>query len=191
MSIKARFLSLICITPLISSAAFCDILGEQLWVSATPTIGVLGELSFKTATDNKGWAISSTVYEKDNSFLPFSDSYTIKSEDRRINRDLSEISVLRFYRANTRYLYADFGFGLGYINGSKEKNCVVQSSFFSTQYRCDEEDVSGLSIPVEVNLAVGRYAGIGITIRTSISKASPGAWLGITFPLGQFTHGNE
>ena len=191
MNIKAKFLALICLTPLVSSSAFCDILGDQLWVAATPMLG-FEELSLKTATENKGWAISYTAYEPD-AFGYFSDLHRTKNGDENINREVSEISVLRFYRANTRYLYADFGFGLGYLKGSKEKNCVKQGStlFGANSYRCDEEDVSELSIPVEVNLAVGRYAGIGITIRTSISEASPGVMLGITYSFGQFTHGNE
>lgn len=133
-----------------------NIIGDQFWLEVTAGNKHAG-FQLKTAQGNEGWALGVFGYE-DTQFFS-TNSYYNNDGTRQIDESVSEIGVLRFYRKHTRFLYSDFGFGLGYVEGTEAKNCLQQSQsggFYShrSNYFCDEVDIRSPSIPIEAKFHI-------------------------------------
>lgn len=144
--------------------------------------GSASTLEIKTTLANRGWALAGTSYDD---FVLFGDS-NITAGGTRINEGVSELALMRTFSNHGRWFYTDASIGLGYMKATLANNCVQKSSgWLGATNVCDEERKQGISIPMELDIAWGRYVGIGLKLRASIGPESKGG-VAITFPLGTF-----
>ena len=145
-------------------------------------LGTVTTINVKHTTDNKGWGISIARY----------DDFEILGDGNRdqnghwIDDGVDELGVLRVQSNTWRWGYSDISYGLAYQHAILANSCKkVSSGLFGATYDCIKEDKKGLSIPLEVNLACGRYAGLGLKFRGSIGTETA-AGIALTIPLGGF-----
>ncbi len=147
-------------------------------------VGTVSTLELKTTRDNRGWALAFSAYDD---FEIVGDGKLDKN-GAAIDDGGSEIALMRTFSKHGRWFYSDASIGIGYMDTTQAENCVVASTggLFGSTYRCDEKRKKGLSIPMEVDIAFGRYVGIGLKLRASIGPESV-AGVALTIPLGGFT----
>lgn len=154
-------------------------------------VGSVSALEFKTSKDNRGWALAFSAYD-DLEIL--GDGYLTKDGLHSIDDGASELALMRTFSNRGRWFYADASIGIGYMNATVAENCESVTttgggSFFgswsSTTHYCDEKHKKGISIPLELDIAWGRYAGIGLKLRASIGPESKGG-VALIIPLGTF-----
>ncbi len=146
-------------------------------------VGTVSTLEFKTTRDNRGWALAFSAY----------DDFEILGDGKLDNNGVaiddggSEIALMRTFSKHGRWFYSDASIGIGYMDTTQAENCIVATTggLFGSTYRCDEKRKKGLSIPMEVDIAFGRYAGIGLKLRASVGPESV-AGVALTIPLGGF-----
>lgn len=146
-------------------------------------VGTASALNIKRTKDSKGWGISIARYD-DVEFL--GDGKTDVS-GKRIDDGIDEIAILRVQTKTWRWGYSDIAYGLAYQHATLAKNCEkISEGWFGPTYTCVKEEKKGVSIPVEVNVSLGRYAGIGIKLRGTIGSESV-VGVALNIPLGDFS----
>ena len=147
-------------------------------------LGSVSGVAIKTAKANRGWALSIAAYDVEQE-LDFS-SRTDRRSQKSIDRGISEIALMRTYSKHGRWFYSDLAIGVGYMDATLANNCEkTGNGWLGYSYLCDEERTKGLSLPMELDIAVGRYAGIGLKLRATIGPEST-AGAALIIPLGGF-----
>jgi|GEM_PF-6557005 len=147
-------------------------------------VGTVSSLELKTARNNRGWALSIAEYEVEQA-LDF-DSRRDRRSQELIDDGISEIAIMRTYSKHGRWFYSDLAIGIGYMDATLANNCERSGAgLLGYSYLCDEERTKGLSLPIELDVAVGRYAGIGLKLRATIGPEST-AGAAFIIPLGGF-----
>jgi hypothetical protein len=184
-----KLLGLILITALlnaVSLGASADEMNSLLkrnnWVEVG--FGTFTPIVIKSTFENRGWALAATDYD---GIDLFNASY-MTQDGRPIDQNISELALLRTFSKHVRWFYMDSAIGIGYMDATLAKNCeeTKGGGWFSLNYICEQEKrKKGLSIPMEVDVAFGRYLGMGVKLRLSIGVESAGGFA-FTFPLGGF-----
>lgn len=181
MRLKLLILMLVGIS-LGASADESDIeLKRHNWVELG--VGTVNSLEFKTTQGNRGWAIAVSGYDD---IEIFGDGHITKDGARAIDDGISELALMRTFSKHGSWFYADAAIGIGYMDATLATHCVKSAGgWLSDTYLCNEKRKKGLSIPMEVDIAVGRYAGIGLKLRASIGPETVSG-IALTIPLGGF-----
>jgi hypothetical protein len=153
--------------------------------------GSVSTLTLKSTLDNKGWALAYSYFD-DLEIL--GDGHFTKDGSQSIDDNVVELALMRTFSKHGRWFYSDASIGIGYMDATLAENCEGVTTtggggFFggwsSTKYFCDEKRKKGLSIPIELDIAFGRYVGLGLKLRASIGPESI-AGVALTIPLGGF-----
>lgn len=147
-------------------------------------VGSVSTLEFKTTLGNRGWALAASGYDE---VEIFGDGHMTKDGQRQIDDGISELALMRTFSKHGHWFYSDASIGVGYMDATLAENCVRHTTggWFGDTYRCDEKRKKGLSIPMELDIAFGRYVGIGLKLRASVGPEST-AGIALTIPLGGF-----
>lgn len=160
-----------------------SLLKRNNWVEVG--FGAFTPIVIKSTLENRGWALAATDYDG----IHLVHSSYMTQDGKPINKNISELALLRTFSKHMRWFYMDSAIGIGYMDATLAKNCDEGKGggglFFSVNYICEEERKKGLSIPMEVDVAFGRYLGMGVKLRLSIGVESAGGFA-FTFPLGGF-----
>lgn len=143
--------------------------------------GSVATIEIKTSLGNRGWAIAASGYDD----VEFFDDAKLTADGARIDDGVSELALMRTFSKHGRWFYSDASIGVGYMDATLASNCVKQIDGWVDTYLCEKERKKGLSIPMELDIAFGRYVGIGLKLRASIGPESK-AGIALTIPLGGF-----
>lgn len=182
MRLKLLALVLVGMSLAVSADENSSNLKRNNWIEVG--VGSVSTLEFKTALGNRGWALAASAYDE---VEIFGDGYMAKDGQHQIDAGVSELALMRTFSKHGRWFYSDASIGIGYMDATLAENCVQATTggWFGNTYRCDEKRKKGLSIPVELDIAFGRYVGIGLKLRGSIGPENK-AGLALTIPLGGF-----
>lgn len=162
-------------------ASVADSHADQRWGELS--LGTASGYGYKWVTDGRGWGVSLIVYDD---LEIFGDGHYDRSTNKKIDESSGEFGVVRVFSHPGGHSFRNVAVGLGYAKKIDATHCVKNSSSYFESYACDREEKSGIVIPVEANIAFGKYAGFGIKLKASIGAVNS-AGVGILIPLGKFT----
>jgi hypothetical protein len=139
-------------------------------------------VELKTTKNGRGWALAVTDFEG----FKLQGDTRLDANGAHINDGVSELAFMRTFSRAGRWFYTDASVGIGYMKATFANDCdIITASSSGATYVCNKDRKEGLSIPMEVDLAVGRYVGIGLKLRASIGPEST-VGFAVTVPLGNF-----
>lgn len=154
-------------------------LKRNTWVELAA--GSVSAIEIKSTLGNRGWAIAASGYDD----LEFLEDAKLTPDGTHINEGVSELALMRTFSKHGRWFYSDASIGIGYMDATLATNCVKKFDGWVDTYLCDKERKKGLSIPMELDIAFGRYIGVGLKLRASVGPELV-AGIALSIPLGGF-----
>ncbi len=153
---------------------------QRKWLALD--LGLIGRaVEVSAADDVHGWGVSLANYEQ----FFFSQAIDART-DQRVDPKIDVFGLSRIWRHAHLMGNVVLGVGVAYARGQWGRNCVNEPGFLTSIERCDIEKISTLGIPLHASITLGRYAGIGLFVRSLYTTKSRSAMAGITFSFGQF-----
>lgn len=140
-------------------------------------------LSINESNGRNGWGIS---YSK---FLPndWNTSTYNNNTGKEVYPGAIEFSISRLFHYPSQYSTKTLSIGLAYVKETTADSCRVEKTLLSgNKEYCDISNRNTIGIPMQADIAWGRYAAYGFFARALIAPNNGYFMAGISFQLGKF-----